>query len=84
MQHFLDSAYTHQVSQQDWYNFIDSLDYDTTFMQQAFDIFCQNNFVHACYAGLLQFGTDLNQQIFSTVALVTNINRHHGRKSTFL
>ncbi|MFW6219213.1 MAG: T9SS type A sorting domain-containing protein [Bacteroidota bacterium] len=72
MQQFLDSAYTYQVNQQDWYNFIDSLDYDTTFMQQAFDIFCQNNFAHACYAGLLQFGTDLSQQIFSTVALLTN------------
>lgn len=72
MMHFLDSAYTHQVSQLDWYNFIDALDYDTTFMQQAFDIFCQNNFAHACYAGLFQFGTDLNQQIFSTVALLTN------------
>jgi hypothetical protein len=72
MQQFLDSAYTHQVSQQDWYNFIDSLDYDTTFMQQAFDIFCQNNFAHACYAGLFQFGTSLGNQIFSTVALLTN------------
>lgn len=69
---FLDSTYTNNVNLQDWQEFIDSLDYDTTFMQQAFDIFCKNNFAHACYAGLFQFGTDLSQQIFSTVALLTN------------
>ncbi|MFW5758265.1 MAG: T9SS type A sorting domain-containing protein, partial [Bacteroidota bacterium] len=69
---FLDSAYTYQVDLQDWYDFIDSLDYDTTFMQQAFDILCQNNFAHACYAGLFQYGTDLSQQRYSLVALLTN------------
>lgn len=69
---FLDNAYSKRVSMEEWNRFMDSLDYDTTFMQHAYNIMCDNNFIHACYAGLYQYGNALGDQIFSTCALLTN------------
>jgi|GEM_PF-5564577 len=72
MINFLDSANTSKVDINVWQAFIDTLNYDTTFIQNAFCSFNERQFVHACYAGLLQFGNDLNSEIFSTCALITN------------
>jgi len=74
MQSFLDSAYQYHVDINVWNNFIDSLNFDTTFMQEAYCVMDSANFIHACYAGLLQFGSvgNLPNQIFSSVALLTN------------
>lgn len=72
MKNFLSDTYTNPVDTNDWYAFMDSLNYDETFMQTAFNLMAEYEFVHACYAGLHQYGTDLSQQIFSTCALLTN------------
>lgn len=72
MSNFLSDSYIDPIDTSDWYAFIDSLNYDETFMQTAFNIMAEYEFVHACYAGLHQYGTDLNHQIFSTCALLTN------------
>lgn len=74
LRQFLDSAYQYHVRPEDWQAFMHTLNYDTTFMQRAFCVMDSANFVHACYAGLLQYGTagDLSAQIFSTCALLTN------------
>ena len=72
---FLDDAYNGLVSVNDWYSFIqDTLDYDTTFIQNAFCKFQEYGLEHACYAGLIMYGNPADDfaQIFSTVALLTN------------
>ncbi|MCR9174148.1 MAG: T9SS type A sorting domain-containing protein [bacterium] len=74
-QQFLDDAYNGLVSYSEWSNFIiDSLDYDTTFIQNAYCKFQEYNLVHACYAGLIMYGNPADDfaQVFSTVALLTN------------
>lgn len=74
-QQFLDDAYNGLVTLQEWQDFIiDSLNYDTTFLQNAFCKFQEFGLVHACYAGLIMYGdpSDDFAQIFSTVALLTN------------
>ncbi|MEM9023663.1 MAG: T9SS type A sorting domain-containing protein, partial [Bacteroidota bacterium] len=71
---FLNAAYQDKVSLSDWNDFMDSLNYDPTFLQEAYCEMDRANFIHACYAGLIQFGAvgELDNQIFSTCALLTN------------
>ena len=70
---FLEDAYTNKVTLEEWRSFMfDSLSYDENFMSDAFELFEENEFVHACYAGLVQYGSAINDMIFSTCALLTN------------
>ncbi len=69
---FLIDAFTNKVDTSLWYEFMRMLDYDENFIQESFCLLNDYGLIHACYAGLHQYGNGLEDYIFSTCALLTN------------